>query len=603
MNPEPQPVLKIIVAVHGIGDQIANTTAQSVAFRVFDYYNKPPAIPLGRFHQAASAPPGVVLLTSPPDPKLHPKLAVRIGFAEVYWADIPRELVKKGFTLEEAKQWARTIGARLNLKASLSGEQLDAHDYRMLETVIDELVDAVFVFENLTFLADRAGLFKFDLKKVLNDFLNDVQVVTEFEEFRKGILKKFDDVMKVIADKDEGAEIYIVGHSEGSVVAYFGLLKALSSLPTPPAWVNQVRGLMTIGSPIEPHLLLWANLWNKFTPSSEPPPSEGRIVWWNYRDHGDPIAYKLTGTREWMKKKKWEPFFEAHDVSFARYVFPGKAHVDYWKDKELFAHFFKNVVGLPPLEGKEKLPPPKGKEKSPLVDILHPETPPQDRLFRGLIASVFPYVLVGALMFLAVYFLYTPVAAALGAEQTSRVTFGNLAGLTLLVAGMTAVVRIPRVIPMRRWLWFLAAFIFFIAAVRAYPILVHPDTRQLISDALAFLPLPLVRPFATLPFVIMVTTVIALFWSYRHPARGVRPLLVPGALLALAIVVRVLADTDNPSLWPVLLGSAAFLYLWWLATLLFDLSVVWHSYVRWSRAADTMREMIPEPEASSASET
>jgi hypothetical protein len=39
MNPKPQPadVPKIIVAVHGIGDQIANTTAQSVAFRVFDY--------------------------------------------------------------------------------------------------------------------------------------------------------------------------------------------------------------------------------------------------------------------------------------------------------------------------------------------------------------------------------------------------------------------------------------------------------------------------------------------------------------------------------------------------------------------------------------
>jgi hypothetical protein len=202
-------------------------------------------------------------------------------------------------------------------------------------------------------------------------------------------------------------------------------------------------------------------------------------------------------------------------------------------------------------------------------------------------------------MFLAVYFLYTPVAAALGAEQTSRVTFGNLAGLTLLLAGMTAVVRIPRV---TRWRWSLAAVIFFVAAVKAYPILVHPDTHQLISDALAFLPLPVVRPFATLPFVIMVTTVIALLWSLWHPARGVRPLLVPGALLALAIVVRVLADTDNPSLWPVLLGSAAFLYLWWLATLLFDLSVVWHSYVRWSRTADTMREMIPKPEASSVSE-
>jgi hypothetical protein len=267
MNPNPQPadVPKIIVAVHDIGDQIANTTVQSVAFRVFDYYGKPPAIPLGRFHWAKSAPAGIVLLTSPPAPD--PEVPVPIGFAEVYWADIPRELRTKGFTLEEAKQWARTIIARLNVKAKASsGKHMD---YRMLETVVDELVDAVFVLERLTFLADYAGLFKFELKKVLNDFINDVQVVTEFKEFREGILKKFDDVMKVIAEDPE-AEIYIVGHSEGSVVAYFGLLKALSSLPTPPAWVNQVRGLMTIGSPIETHLLLWADLW-KFTPSSKPP--------------------------------------------------------------------------------------------------------------------------------------------------------------------------------------------------------------------------------------------------------------------------------------------------------------------------------------------
>jgi hypothetical protein len=32
--------------------------------------------------------------------------------------------------------------------------------------------------------------------------------------------------------------------------------------------------------------------------------------------------------------------------------------------------------------------------------------------------------------------------------------------------------------------------------------------------------------------------------------------------------------------WPVLLAGAAFLYLWWLATLLFDLAVVWWHYIR-----------------------
>lgn len=70
-----------------------------------------------------------------------------------------------------------------------------------------------------------------------------------------------------------------------------------------------------------------------------------------------------------MDKNGWAPFFahsEEQDVSFARYVLPGKAHVDYWKDKELFAHFFKNVV---------KLPPPEGQEKTPLGRILGPPLP------------------------------------------------------------------------------------------------------------------------------------------------------------------------------------------------------------------------------------
>jgi hypothetical protein len=574
-------VPKIIVAVHGIGDQIANATVQSVAFRLYEYYGHPPAVPLGRFHRSANAPPGVELFERDSDPTF----PARLGFAEVYWADIPRELVDRGFTLEEAKQWARTIVARLNLKAA-DDKQMDWRQYRMLETVLDELVDAVFVLDNLLFLADRAGLVKFDLKKVLNDFLNDVQVVTEFEEFRGGILKKFNDVMEVIANdpKAEGAEIYIVGHSEGSVVAYFGLLSALSQKPQPPAWADQVRGLMTIGSPIETHLLLWADLW-KYTPS-RPAPAHGPIVWWNYLDYGDPIAYRLDRTREWMAAKGWNAFFRfpaEQDVAFSRYILPGKAHVDYWGDRELFAHVIENLLRLPP--------PGKAASKGAVAKAELPRS----RWFAGLTASVFPYALVSALMFLAVYFLYTPVASALGAEQSSRETFRNLAGLTMLLAGMTATVRIPRLTRSMRW-W-LGAGLFLLAAMAVYPIVVVPVTQQLIGDALGFLPaVTLDGQNVTLPFLVLVATAIATIWSYKRPARGVWPLLVPGTLLALALVVQILRrDAGETTVWPILLGSAAFLYLWWLATLLFDLSVVWHSYVRWSRAMNVMRQMIRTP--------
>ena len=39
-------------------------------------------------------------------------------------------------------------------------------------------------------------------------------------------------------------------------------------------------------------------------------------------------------------------------------------------------------------------------------------------------------------------------------------------------------------------------------------------------------------------------------------------------------------DRPQRSFWTLLLAGAAFIYLWWLAALLFDLTFTWHRYVR-----------------------
>jgi hypothetical protein len=46
----------------------------------------------------------------------------------------------------------------------------------------------------------------------------------------------------------------------------------------------------------------------------------------------------------------------------------------------------------------------------------------------------------------------------------------------------------------------------------------------------------------------------------------------------------------HPPVWPVLLSGAAFLYLWWLAALIFDLAFVWQRYIRNSLATDRLME-------------
>src|SRR5262249_40584251 len=123
-----------------------------------------------------------------------------------------------------------------------------------------------------------------------------------------------------------------------------------------------------------------------------------RIQWRNYLDHGDPIAYRLRATAEWMRKNGWCDVFEfdkldpkdkdpgRHEICFSRYLFPGKAHVDYWEDKEVFGHFLETVVGSD-VRGSY-------------------EAPPRSRWWVGLFSRVVPYALPAGLIVTAVYILF-----------------------------------------------------------------------------------------------------------------------------------------------------------------------------------------------------
>ena len=112
----------------------------------------------------------------------------------------------------------RATGRRRAARAATRGADPGSHRHR----------------PDLVFLAEKAGLFKFNLKKLLNDYLNDVQVVTEFEDYRRQLLEIFDDVLEKIHRYLEKSEIYIIAHSEGTVVAFMGLLKGLSGKPPGP---------------------------------------------------------------------------------------------------------------------------------------------------------------------------------------------------------------------------------------------------------------------------------------------------------------------------------------------------------------------------------
>ena len=96
-----------ILAVHGIGDQVRNATIQQVTEQFCRHFakpgTKPDAVPLGAFDM------GPVKRTF----TMAGGTTRDFYFGEAYWADIAREVADEGYTLEETKQWTKSIVARL----------------------------------------------------------------------------------------------------------------------------------------------------------------------------------------------------------------------------------------------------------------------------------------------------------------------------------------------------------------------------------------------------------------------------------------------------------------------------------------------------------
>ena len=132
-----------------------------------------------------------------------------------------------------ADELARTLVERLELRAqhehwkyTHADKEQARHDTELVQQVLDEMIQAVVVVDRVPFLAGRAG---FNLKKPLIDYLNDVQVVTEFDNYREELLNIFRRVVETTNEFFPEADLYIIAHSEGTVITFMGLLKGLSS--------------------------------------------------------------------------------------------------------------------------------------------------------------------------------------------------------------------------------------------------------------------------------------------------------------------------------------------------------------------------------------
>ncbi|MDR5827623.1 MFS transporter [Caballeronia sp. LP006] len=614
---EPR-VQKIVVAIHGIGNQLHSDTVRSVASQFGARYDPPlPVMPLGYFDIAGVGEVDVRQLDLPqggPYTAEQREFYSALGFAEVYWADIPREVVKQDDTLEESKAWGLSIVSRAQAAYMLTvaDRKLEPADFSLAAGVVEEVVETVAIMQSLLAVTEKAGIFKFDLAPVLRDYVGDVQLVADFKQHRDTIVFRFHRVMeRLVALVTERCqcppEVYIVAHSEGMVISFLGILQALSA-PTAAdpkdhkqvidtSWVQSLRGFMTIGSPIDKHILLWPRLWDGMQLRSEvqgecitqvdrpggPLTLPSRIRWRNYYDFGDPVGFALDTARDFLQQRGCEAFeFDAdkHDIGFSRYWLPGKAHTDYWTDSNVFGHFIEDVVLR------------KNTAKAP-----------GNLPLRGMVGTAIPYLLSFALHLMAVFFIYKAVTATSGAGGASTAPAfiyltRSVFALACLLMGTTVAARIPRLVkasrathPVARLRWRLVALAAFVAGVAIFWLVILNGVAEFLASPVTHdgdAPSALTgKIMFTLAALIVALTG---WFAPRKPRWGRRVLVAAGTLMTILIVgVRLWGDLANKPLWPVVIGALLFLYAWWLAILIFDLAFVWHRYVRNSVALDTLR--------------
>jgi len=138
--PDGRRIDKIVVAIHGIGSQKRSDTIRSVARRFGDREEPPlPVMPLGFFTIGKVGEVRVSYLDAPESSELR-----HVGFAEVFWADIPRQVIKDDDTLEETKAWGRSVVSRAQAAYQskvTTDRNLRSEDFALAASVVEEIIE------------------------------------------------------------------------------------------------------------------------------------------------------------------------------------------------------------------------------------------------------------------------------------------------------------------------------------------------------------------------------------------------------------------------------------------------------------------------------
>ena len=266
-----------------------------------------------------------------------------IDFSEVYWQYLIVQYLKSHEDLLPMPffTWAHSLSNRFR--------QGDTKHYQTARRILDNLETMFMLLDKLTVILKQAEIFQ----RITLRFVGNVQMYAEDEVVRELVDRRF---LRILGEVPAFAkqecyddyEVYIVAHSEGPVIAYRNLVRAAREGAE---WVPHVKGLATLGSPLEKHFRIWPKIFNAnaLPPQPTEPERTGkRIRWVNYFDRSDPVGSGLRVLFEGKDTDASRLFDVVEDRGFSRYAIPGLAHVGYWKDKSVLQKIALTMMELDP---------------------------------------------------------------------------------------------------------------------------------------------------------------------------------------------------------------------------------------------------------------
>jgi hypothetical protein len=276
-----------------------------------------------------------------------------IAFSECYWQPVTEQYIKDhdNHLPVPVFTWAHSINNRIR------GEKRGNQGLAAWREAITNVETILGLLRKLAVISKKAEI----LHWVLLKFLGDVQMYTEAPGVHAEINVEFNNTLADVAKvrekilrkegvKFETAATYLVCHSEGTVVAWKCLVQAANTKPAP-AWLGEIQGLVTMGSPIDKHHLIWPD---PNFPQDALALQDRLIPWWNFWDISDPVGYSLDGLFESETDATNNLFERRFDCGFARYPIPGLAHQGYWKDPEILHKIVRKLCRSTPVSSRTR---------------------------------------------------------------------------------------------------------------------------------------------------------------------------------------------------------------------------------------------------------